>query len=85
MHFSNGTRLENIGISNGVANIGNEAFEDCYSLSNVLIPSSVTNIGSYAFESTGLTNLSILGAAQIGAYAFSGLPLITAFIGGSNW
>ena len=39
-------------IEEGVTNIGNSAFTDCYSLTSVTIGNSVTTIGDYAF-STG--------------------------------
>ena len=47
-------------ISNSVANIGDEAFAVCSSLTNVTIPNSVTNIGDEAFGAcNSLTSIMV--------------------------
>jgi hypothetical protein len=74
------TRLTNVIISDGVTSIGDEAFEGCTSLTSLVIPASVTNIGSNAFEGSSLTNVSILGNANVGEYAFYQVPLISVNI-----
>ena len=64
--------------------IGAESFEACVDLTRLVIPSSVANIGVSAFEGTSLTNVSILGNANIGDYAFYQLPLCSVFIAGGS-
>ena len=59
-------------ISNGVTNIGNQAFMDCDSLTSVTIPDSVTSIGNNAFSRCiRLTNVTIPdNVTSIGDTAF---------------
>ena len=58
----------------GVASIGDDAFQGCYSLGSVVIPGSVNSIGSEAFE--GCVNLTGVvlqpGVTNIGDGAFEG-------------
>jgi hypothetical protein len=66
-------------ISNGITDIGNEAFDGCVSLASVTLPDSVTNIGNGAFENcTGLTNV-LMGnsVTNIGNDAFNGCASLT--------
>ena len=60
-------------IEDGVTNIGNNAFNDCYSLQSVTIPDSVTTIGYSAFESCkNLQSVTIPDSVTtIGFSAFS--------------
>ena len=44
-----GQHIKRIIIDDGVSTIGNEAFDDCYTLTSVTIPNSVTKIGTAAF------------------------------------
>jgi hypothetical protein len=54
-----------------VTNIGDSAFEHCFSLTSVTIPNSVTSIGADAFAGTGLTSVAIPGSVtSIGQLAF---------------
>ena len=52
--------------------IGNNAFENCNSLTSVTIPASVTAIGSCAFSNSSITSVSFgTGLKSIGDSAFS--------------
>ncbi len=55
-----------------VSEIGEGAFNRCYSLKSVSIPSSVTKIGDWGFSATKLTSIIIPNSVRsIGKYAFS--------------
>ena len=60
-------------IPDSVTNIGDSAFEDCYSLTSVTIPNSVTNIGDSAFSNCdSLTSVTIPNSVtNIGWAAFA--------------
>lgn len=64
--------LTNVTISDGVLEIGDEAFYGCEKLRNISIPSSVNSIGNGAFECcTSLTSVMISnGVTRIESYAF---------------
>lgn len=79
--------LEEVILTEGIEEIGYEAFEYCYKLKNVTIPSSVTVIGDYAFNRDSLikftfTDISTL--RSIGRYAFCGCYGIETFTMPSN-
>ena len=59
-------------ISEGVTNIGNYAFTNCYGLTTIVIPSSVTSIGESAFSfCESLTSITIPNSVtSIGEHAF---------------
>lgn len=69
MHY-----IDTIKIEDGVTNIGNYAFSQCWALSNISIPGSVTSIGNGAFDNcANLANVSIPNKVNsIGISAFSG-------------
>lgn len=50
--YSQRDKIKKIVIENGVTNIGNSAFYDCFNLASISIPNSVTRIGSNAFNGT---------------------------------
>ena len=59
-------------IPNTVIEIGEKAFNRCYSLKSVSIPSSVTKIGDWGFSATRLASVIIPNSVKsIGKYAFS--------------
>ena len=47
--YSQGNKIQKVVIGNGVTNIGDNAFLNCYSLTSITIPNSVTSIGDDAF------------------------------------
>ena len=67
-------------IPQGIASIGDYAFDSCTSLTSVSIPDSVTSIGDCAFGScTSLTSVSITDSVtSIGDYAFGSCTFLTS-------
>ena len=57
---SNSKTLASAIIKDGVASIGDRAFEFCSSLTNITIPNSITNIGDFVFfQCEALTSITI--------------------------
>ena len=78
--YSNRSSIKSVVIEDGVTNIGDYAFYDCYGLNSVTIPYSVTSIGRAAFiVCTGLTSVTIPGSVtSIGSSAFYGCKGLTS-------
>ena len=74
-------------IPQGIASIGDYAFDSCTSLTSVSIPDSVTTIGDCAFGScTSLTSVSIPNSVTaIGDYAFSDCPNLTLTVSRNSY
>ena len=76
-----GSEVKKVIINEGVASIGDFAFDNCSGLTSITIPSGVTSIGDFAFYScSGLTSITIPSSVtSIGGEAFvcSGLTSIT--------
>ena len=75
--------MTDINIPEGVTNIEDETFADCFALTSISLPDSVTSIGSGAFNCCSmLTNLSIPDCVTyIGRAAFSDCSNLTLIVG----
>ena len=74
MQRSSNDRLKIVVLSNGVTEIGQQAFYGCTGLTSITIPDSVTQIGAQAFQHcTNLADVTISdGVTKIGKYTFDG-------------
>ena len=74
--------VKSVNISDGVTNIGDDAFSNCRNLTSVTIPDSVTHIGEDAFGlCSSLTGIEIPDSVtDIGEYAFRGCGFTTIAI-----
>ncbi len=77
------TSINSVTVSDGIASIGDYAFEGCTYLTSVTIPESVTTIGERAFANCSrLTSITIPdGVTTIGDRAFSGCVSLVYFEG----
>lgn len=71
-----------ITIPNSVTNIGNDAFQDCTSLTSVIIPNSVKNIGDNAFQGCiSLVSITIPNSVTtIGKFVFEYSPYLAYIV-----
>ena len=74
--------LKRVEIGDGVASIGNSAFNNCNALTSVVIPSSVTSIGNSAFGGCyALTSVVISeGVTSIGESTFQNCYSFTSIV-----
>ena len=72
--------ITKIELGDGVTDIGDYTFNNCYSLTSLIIPDSVTSIRYHAFQNCySLTTLTIPdGVTSIGAYAFNNCYSLTS-------
>ena len=77
------TSINSVTISDGIASIGDYAFEGCGHLWKIIIPESVISLGNNAFSGdTSLTSITIPdGVTTIGDRAFSGCVSLVYFEG----
>ena len=68
------------GTTYSVTSIGDDAFENCYSLTSITIPNSVTSIGGMAFYNCSALTSVTLGTSvtSIGGGAFNGCSSLTS-------
>ena len=59
--FSECEKLHTVTISEGVYEIQDDAFLNCYNLENISIPKSMNKLGASVFEGTGLKSIPALG------------------------
>ncbi len=68
-----GTRIQTAVVSEGIRNIGNEAFFYCTELTNASLPSTLETTGTGVFRAcTKLKNVWMHGNASLGKYMFYG-------------
>ena len=69
-----------------VTSIGDEAFDDCTSLTSVVIGNSVTSIGHWAFESCSSLTSVVIGnsVTSIGDWAFESCSSLTSVVIGNS-
>ena len=72
--------IKKVVIENGVTNIGNSAFYDCYNITSITIPKTVTSITDHAFfNCKGLTSVTIPNSVtSIAGETFYGCSSLTS-------
>ena len=89
MDYAHNSRLKSIVLSNGVTEIGLQAFYACTGLTSITIPGSVTEIVGQAFQRcSGLTDVTIMdGVTEIGKFTFDGCENLSSvtFENASGW
>lgn len=72
--------MKEIIIPNGVEEIGDYAFSDCYNCREIVIPDSVKKIGKYSFAGSQLTNVTLsknITDIPEGAFSYNSMTDIT--------
>ena len=71
--------IQSVSVQNGIANIGDHAFDGAKSLTGISLPASVKQIGEYAFN--GCSQLATVGFPsqlnELGSSAFAGCESLT--------
>ena len=68
-----GSSVTIVTIEDAITTIGNNAFQNCSSLTNITLPATLQSIGSNAFANTKLTTITIPSSVtSIGGTAFDG-------------
>lgn len=71
--------IQSVSVQNGIANIGDHAFDGAKSLTGITLPASVKQIGEYAFN--GCSQLATVGFPsqlnELGSSAFAGCESLT--------
>ena len=79
--FSDNDNLTNVTLPNTLVSIGANVFSGCYNLKITTIPAGVITIGGSAFaDCVSIQTLDILGAPDIGVYAFETCTGLTQVI-----
>ena len=78
--FSQKEKIKKVLIEDGITNLGNYAFYNCFNLTNIAIPNSITRIGDNVFEGcSSLTSINIPNfLTSIGGSAFEGCSNLTS-------
>ena len=84
--YTSQSKIKEIVISDGVTNIGDKAFQQCYAVESVTIPDSVISIGDYAFWLCESLESIVIpdSVVSIGTYALSGCSSLSSITLGSG-
>lgn len=74
--FYNCNVMQPFTIPEGIQQVGNYAFNYCYSFASAL-PSTLSSIGTYAFENSGMQQAVVPEGCSVGTYAFRNCSQLT--------